>query len=86
MLKKYVVIKWSQEEKSTFKRIKQYLVEAPILVIPDYANEFFIFYFSSEETIAFVLLQKNREGHEHPIAFFRKSLRNVEMNYEILEK
>jgi hypothetical protein len=74
MMKKYVVIKWSQEEKSTFQRIKQALVEAPVLVIPDYAKEFFIFSFTSEETIVVVLLQKNQEGHEQPIAFFRKSL------------
>jgi hypothetical protein len=74
MLKKYVVIKWSLEEKSTFQRIKQALVEAPVLVSPDYAKEFFIFSFASEETIVAVLLQKNEEGHEQPIAFFSKSL------------
>jgi hypothetical protein len=38
MLKKYIVIKWSQEEKSTFQRIKQALIEYPILVNPDYAK------------------------------------------------
>jgi hypothetical protein len=74
MLKNDVVIKWSLEEKSTFQRIKQALVEAPVLVSPDYAKEFFIFSFAFEETIVAVLLQKNEEGHEHPIAFFIKSL------------
>jgi hypothetical protein len=33
-----------------------------------------------------VLLQKNEEGHKQPIVVFRKSLRDVEMKYEILEK
>jgi hypothetical protein len=47
MLKTDVVIKWSLEEKSTFQRIKQDLVEAPVLVSPDYAKEFFIFSFAS---------------------------------------
>jgi hypothetical protein len=47
MLKKYVVIKWSQEEKSAFQRIKQYLVESPVLVSPNYSKELFIFSFSS---------------------------------------
>jgi hypothetical protein len=59
MLNKDDVIKWSEEEKSAFQRIKQYLVEAPVLAIPDYAKEFFIFSFSFEETIVVVLLQKN---------------------------
>ena len=77
MLKKDVVIKWSLEEKSTFQRIKQALVEASVLVSHDYAKDFFIFSFAFEETIVVVLLQKNQEGHEQPIAFFRKFLRDV---------
>jgi hypothetical protein len=72
MLKKYVVIKWSLEENLSFQTIKQYLVEAPILAIPDYTKYFFIFSFASEETIVVVLMQKNEEGHEQPIAFFQK--------------
>jgi hypothetical protein len=62
------------------------LVEAPVLVSPDYAKEFFIFSFASEETIAAVLLQKNEEGHEQPISFFSKALRDAELKYDILEK
>jgi hypothetical protein len=86
MIKKYDVIKWSLEEKSTFQRIKQDLVESPILVSHDYAKEFFIFSFASEETIVVVLMQKNEEGNEHPRTFFKKSLRYVELKYDILEK
>jgi hypothetical protein len=74
MLKKDDVIKWSLEEKSEFQRIKQALVESPILASPNYTKYFFIFSFASEETIVDVLLQKNEEGHEHPIAFFSRSL------------
>jgi hypothetical protein len=50
------------------------LVEAPVLVNPDYAKELFIFSFAFEETIVAILLQTNEEGHEQPIAFFSKSL------------
>jgi hypothetical protein len=46
MLNKYVFIKWSLEEKSSFQRIKQYLVATPILVSPDYSKEFFILSFT----------------------------------------
>jgi hypothetical protein len=31
-------------------------------------------------------LQKNSEGHEQPIAFFSKSLRDVALNYNTMEK
>jgi hypothetical protein len=49
-------------------------------------KEFLIFSFSSEHTIVDVLLQKNDEGFEKPIAFFSKSLRDAELKYDILEK
>jgi hypothetical protein len=57
-----------------------------VLASPDYTKEFLIFSFASEHTIATVLLQKNEEGFEQPIAFFSKSLRDAELKYDILEK
>jgi len=72
MLKKDVEIKWTQEAKSSFEKIKQALIEAHVLIIPDYSKDFLIFSFASEETIVVVLLQKNEEGCEQPISFFRK--------------
>ena len=86
MLKKDAVIKWSSEEKPSFETIKKDLVEAPVLANPDYTKDFFIFSFSSEETIAAMLLQKNEERHEQPISFFRRALQYAEMKYDILEK
>jgi hypothetical protein len=86
MLKKYVVIKWSLEEKTFFQTIKQALVEALVLASPDYTKDFFIFSFALEETIVVVLLQKNEEGHKKPIAFSSRALRDDELKYDILEK
>ena len=70
MLKKDSKVKWTNEAKES----------------PDYLKEFLIFSFASEHTIAVVLLQKNDEGFEQSIAFFSKSLRDVELKYDILEK
>jgi hypothetical protein len=77
MLKKDAMIKWSLEEKVSFQRIKWDLVEALVFTSPDYANDFFIFSFTFEETIVVFLLQNNGEGHEQPITFFRKALRDA---------
>ena len=33
-----------------------------------------------------VLLQKNHEGHEQPIYFYSKTLRDAPMKYNILDK
>jgi hypothetical protein len=57
--------------------VKYALTQAPVLISPDYTKDFYLFSFSSEHTIATVLLQKNNEGYEQPIAFFNKALRDV---------
>jgi hypothetical protein len=62
------------------------LGESPVLVSPNYDKELFIFSFSSVHTIYVVLFQKNEENQEQPIAFFNRSLRDVELRYSILEK
>jgi hypothetical protein len=62
------------------------LTEAPVLISPDYPKDFFIFSFASFDTVAVVLLQKNVEGLEQPISFFRRALRDAEVKYDIMEK
>ena len=70
MLKKNNEVKWSQESQEAFSRIKNAFAEAPVLARPDYSKPFMIFSFASPHTITGVLLQKNEEGYEQPIAFF----------------
>ena len=86
MLRKGCEIKWSSEAKKSFEEIKDALTKAPILISPNFEKDFQIYSFASEHIIAGVLLQKNEEGHEHPIAFYRKTLRDAPLKYNILEK
>lgn len=57
-----------------------------MLINPNYSKDFLIFSFASCDTVAVVLLQKNHEGPEQPISFFRRELRDAEMRYDIMEK
>jgi hypothetical protein len=86
MLKKNNEVKWTAEAKESFSRIKKVISEALVLESPDYLKYFLIFSFASEHTIVVVLLQKNEEGFEQPIAFFSKGLRDAELKYDIMEK
>jgi hypothetical protein len=86
MLKTDSEMKWTVEAKASFEQVKKTISKVPVLASPDYAKEFLIFSFTSEHTIVAVLLQKNEEGFEQPIAFFSKSLRDAELKYDILEK
>jgi hypothetical protein len=86
MLRKYCEVKWNLEARKYFETIKQALTEAPMLINPDYSKEFLTFSFTSEDIIVVVLLQRNDEGFEQPIAFFSRALRDVELKYNIIEK
>jgi hypothetical protein len=62
MLNKDSEMKWTIEAKESFERVKKDISEASVLASPEYTKEFLIFSFTSEHTIAVVLLQKNEEG------------------------
>ena len=62
------------------------LIEAPILVSPYFSKDFLIFSYASKHTVARVLLQKNDQNVEQPIAFFNRVLRDGELKYDIMEK
>jgi hypothetical protein len=57
-----------------------------MLINPDYSKEFMIFSFASSDTLAVVLLQKNKKGLEQPISFFSRASRDAEIRYDIIEK
>ena len=86
MLKKDVGVKWTLEAKKYFELVKLALTRAPVLISPYFSKDFLIFSFASEHTVVAVLLQKNAEGQEQPIAFFRKALRDAPLKYNIMEK
>ena len=69
-----------------FQKYKKAILEAPVLISPDFEKYFLVFSYASEHTVAVVLLQKNDQGEEHPIAFFSKILRDGELKYSIMEK
>ena len=86
MLKKDSKVKWTVEANQAFEGIKFALTQTPVLTNPQFDREFIIFSFASQHTIAAVLLQKDDQGNEKPIAFFSKSLRDAPLKYQIMEK
>ena len=85
MLKKDSQVKWIEEAVKSFNLVKLALYSAPVLVSPNYTQDFILFSFASEHTMATVLLQK-RDDHEKPIAFFSRAIRDAALKYNIIEK
>jgi hypothetical protein len=86
LLKKDVLFKWDDDSRKTFKDIKEAITSAPVLVSPNYSKDFFIFSFTSEDTIVGVLLEKNKDNNEQPIALMSKNLKDIELKYTITKK
>lgn len=86
MLRKDSEIKWSFEARKSFQEIKTTLTKTPVLISLNFEKDFQIYSFASEHTIVGVLLQKNKEGYEQPIAFYSKTLRDAPFKYNILKK
>jgi poly(3-hydroxyalkanoate) synthetase len=76
LLRKDVTFRWDNDSLRSFEDIKEAITKAPVLVSPDYSRDFIIFSFASQDTIVGVLLQKNKDDYEQPIAFMRKTLRD----------
>ena len=68
LLRKDVKFQWDEQGKKAFKKIKVVISKANVLVSPNYSKEFQIFSFASKDTIADVLLKKNDQVQEKPIA------------------
>ena len=56
-----------------------------MLISPDFSKEFLVFSFASGHTIVGVLLQKNLQNMEQPIAVFSRVLRDSELKYNIIQ-
>ena len=76
MLRIYREIKWTPDARADFGDIKRDLTEAPVLVSLYFSRDFLIFSYASEHTVFGVLLQKNDQNADLPMAFFSKVLRD----------
>jgi len=85
MLKKDSAVRWTEEAVKSFNLVKLALSSAPVLISPDYSQDFILFSFASDHTMVVVLMQK-RDQLEKPIAFFSKTIRDVALKYNIIEK
>jgi hypothetical protein len=62
------------------------LTKSLVLASPDFTKDFILFSFASEHTIVGVLLQKDDQKFERPIDYYRNTLKESPLRYEIMEK
>jgi hypothetical protein len=68
LLKKHSVFVWASDHEKAFQLLKTALVQAPVLVLPDFSKPFSIETDASDAGVGAVLMQDH-----HPIAYISKS-------------
>ncbi|XP_059068490.1 uncharacterized protein LOC131858997 [Cryptomeria japonica] len=86
MMKGNSLFKWTPEGKQAFHHIKEAMANAPVLVCPDYSKEFILYSYVSDHTCSAILMQRNSEVVESPIAFMSYLLKTHELKYLEMEK
>ena len=76
LVKKGVVYKWGKDQEKDFETLKQKLINAPLLALPNFSKTFEIECDASNVGIGVVLLQ---EGDL--IAYFSEKLKGSHINY-----
>ncbi|KAE8694701.1 RNA-directed DNA polymerase-like protein [Hibiscus syriacus] len=81
LLKKDKAWEWSTKCQDAFEKLKDAMVNEPVLVLPDYTKPFVVFTDVSDVAIGGVLMQ---EGH--PVAYESRKLNETERRYSVHEK
>jgi hypothetical protein len=86
MLKHDQSFSWMEDVEKYFVGIKKEISSAPVLVKPDFDKDFIIYTNSTKEAIYVILLQKDDQNNEQPIAYMSQSLSDDEIKYSLIEK
>ena len=86
LLANNIPFKWTDEQQSAFLQLKRAICSAPVLRIFDPDLMTFVDTDASGFAIGAVLLQKDRQGNVHPIAFTSRKLQPAERNYPTHEQ
>jgi hypothetical protein len=66
--------------------LKLAISQAPVLRSPDFNRDFFLYTFTSDQSLAVVLTQKDDDNNEAPVSFMSTNLQGAELNYPAVDK
>ena len=77
---------WKEEQQAAFEQLRDKLLEAPVLAMPDYTRPFFIRTDASYNGLGASLVQEDKDtGARRPVAYSSRSLKAAECNYTATE-
>lgn len=76
---------WGTEQEEAFRELKEALCTEPVLIYPDFKDQFILATDASGVAVGAVLSQV-RNGHERPVAYASRQLHQAEQNYSATER
>ena len=86
LLKKSVTFEWSPFTEEAFQKLKEALINPPILCYPDFTKPFIVTTDASDVAIGAILSQNSSTEVDLPIAYASRVLQKAEKNYATIEK
>ncbi|KAF1328293.1 Pol protein, partial [Globisporangium splendens] len=86
LLKKDVEWDWTSDVMNAFIDVKESLVRAPVLALPDHTKAFSVVCDASDFAIGCALMQKDDDGHERVVSYQSRLLKAAEKNYPVHDK
>ena len=86
LLKTGVKWHWGEEQQKVFEEIKRLIMSELVLHQLDQTKPFKVKVDASNYAMGAVLMQRDEKNDLHPIAFFSKSMNEVQRNYNIYNK
>ncbi len=69
-----------------FNKLKQIVCEEPVLIQPDQTKPFKVEVDASNYAIGAVLMQRDDKNLLHPVAYFSKTMNDVQRNYDVYNR
>ncbi|OMJ24159.1 Retrovirus-related Pol polyprotein from transposon [Smittium culicis] len=86
LLKKGNGFIWTSAQEKSFKRLKNSMVNAPVLIHPDTSKPYIMYTDASKIEIAAALFQKQSDGSVRSVAYSSRKLIAAELNYSTTDK
>ena len=78
LLKKGIHFLWDEVTQESFDASKKALISAPLLHLPDYCHNYFMYLVATDTTIAMVLDQDDDGENEYVFYYLRGNLLDIE--------
>ena len=74
---------WGERQQEAFETLRKRITSEPVLKQPQLDQQFEVEVDASGYAIGAVLMQRDKKGKRHPVAYFSNTLNEAEQNYDI---